>query len=191
MTKPQKILDAANRVLADQTNDQAVTEVAEFVQPVFDVNLLETLVFSLASVSVMTGAVAWQFLHGPVPRGFEWHYEEINVTKLVGAATSVISALRFESVIGQQHLVIGRAASLTGPDEVNILRMDGAPASPNPFASHRPVIAYPGQSLFMQGTSASAIGDSFRVLINYRQVASTNEKYRNNVNADNLVITTA
>lgn len=191
MTKPQKILSAANRVLADQTNQEAVTEVAEFIQPVFDVAELEELLFSLESVSTLTGAVNWEFLHGPVPRGFEWIYEEINVTKLVGAATSVNSAIRFVNDTGTHHIVIGRAASLTGPDEVNFVRMDGAPASPNPFASHRPIVAYPGQFLFLRGTTAGAIGDSFRVLINYRQVGSTVNRFRNNDNAENVVVVTA
>jgi len=189
VTKPQKLLVAANRVLADQSNDQAVFDVAEFIQPVFDVNVLEELLFSLESVSTMTGAVVWNWLHGPVPRGFEWRYEEINVTALVGTR-SVISAIRFVNDQGTHHIVIGRGQSLVGADDVNLTRMDGDPAGPNVYASHRPVIAYPGQFLFLQGVGASAIADSFRVLINYRQVPSTVNRFRNNDNA-NIAVTIA
>jgi len=193
VTKPQNLLLRANRALADQSNEPAVLSVSDFVQPVAEVGRLDDDLFQLFTRDTMTGAVQYRLVHGPVPRGFEWIYEELNVVQEGGAVHDYLVTARWLDTSGADvHLNLAKATALMGVDDANMVRLGGdSILGPNTYSSVRPFRLYPGTFLNIESTTVMAIADIVRILISYRQRVSSQERFRQNDNAANLVITLA
>jgi len=191
VTKPIALLQSASRSLEDQTNATAVVEVVNFIQPVVDVERLENRLFSLASRVTMTGAVAYEFLHGPVPLGKEWIYDEINLVKEGGLVKNFVARARFEDpLLGTIHLNIARGDDVLGFNDVNFTRLLGDTAATNSSSSTKEIKLYPGMFLSIISDSPMVVGDIVRTLILYRERSSPVAKHLINDNAANLVVTT-
>lgn len=163
MTKPAALLSRANRVLADDTNEPAVVDVTNFIQPVVDVQQLDTDLFVMSIDFTSTQAKNVIFRLGPVPRSEVWEMlEAMILSSAVGPFQWQVQN-EWETDLGARRMAITQVESeMANP--INVLRSShntGGAVGPE-HTCDRPVMVYPGMTFAIHGNTAQAIGDITR-----------------------------
>jgi len=190
VTKPQQILLAANRALADQSNEAAVTEVSSVIIPTIDVLSLSERLFVLSVTHTMAGVAFLTFRHGPVPRGELWTYLEMgmlggNVAEEWHQTIKYTPTGAAERDIHIQNVLIG--TNMVHP--VSLLRnLESLGAAAGGYNSARPLVLFPGQTMFLESNTTIAAGQTVRLDANYKISDAPQETFENNNNAANFSI---
>ncbi len=183
MTKPQALLNRANRALADQTNDRAVLEVAEFIQPVFDVMTLDDRLVTLGFTHTMAALEILEFRHGPVPRGELWTYTEMSLRtgsapiEWHQAIEYTLSGDATAREIHIQNVLVG--ANIVHP--ASLLRnLESLGAANGGYSSDRNLVLWPGQTMLLASNVDIAAAQVIRFDFNYRISDSPQQRFESN-----------
>jgi len=160
LTKPQELLIAANRALADQTNEAAALEVSDVIVPTFDVFELDSDPRFFRAAHTMLGIFRLVIRHASVPVGEIWEYEEIWMN-YVGTATESFQLQVVPNLAGTTAEAINFGTNLlaAGQNNIDLLRSIGTNTAENGRNSNRPFRLYPGMNLQLESNTALAVGD--------------------------------
>lgn len=191
MTKPTKLLERTNLALQDQTNEAAVVDVTNFIQPVFDTQVFQDRLVTLGVTHTMVGLQELVFRHGPVPRNEVWTYTEIGL--LTGAVAEEwhqtieyqLSGDAGVRSIHIQNILIG--ANTVHPGSL-LRNLESLGAAAGGYSSDRPLVLWPGQTMHIESNTNIAIGQVVRLDLNYRISDSPQDRFISNDNAANFVI---
>jgi len=188
MTKPAQLLSRANRVLADDTNEPAVVDVTNFIQPVVDVLRLDTDLFVLSFNHVMAAALTLIFRVGPVPRAEVWDFLELGMSGTGAGPFQWQTQLEWDTPLGLRRLLVNEATTESG-GPIDLLRASNNVGGAGPsHISDRSLLVYPGMTLAIHGLTAQAIGDLTRFDFTFKKSVANAPLFQINDNA-NVVVT--
>jgi len=192
MTKPQALLNRANRALADQTNDAAVIDVAGFIQPVFDVMSLDDRLVTLGFSHTLVVGKEVDIRHGPVPRGEIWTYTEMSLFTGTSAEEwhmSIEYILSGDSAVRRIHLQNIKVGADTVHPASLLRNLESLGAASGGYNSDRPLVLWPGQTLSVESLDNITAGRTVRFDANYRISESPVQRFETNDNDANIVLT--
>lgn len=191
MTKPQALLARANNALQDQTSDIAVSDVAGFIQPVFDVMTLDDRLRTLGFTHVMVGTEILEFRHGPVPRAEIWTYTEMSLRtgsapiEWHQAIEYTLSGDASAREIHIQNILVG--ANIVHP--ASLLRnLESLGAANGGYSSDRSLRLWPGQTMLLASNVDIAAAQTIRFDFNYRVSDSPQNLFESNDNSNVAVV---
>jgi len=189
VTKPAALLGRANRALADQTNEQAVIDVTNFIQPVVDVFALDNDLFVLSFDYTMIAALKPRFKWGPVPRAEIWDVQEFALDDKAGGPFGYEARLVFDGgPLADRHLTITKGGA-ANQAPMNILRsFQDTGNTPPSYGSDRPLQMYPGMFLEIKGLTNHAIGDIICLNATYKKRVANEPGFGVNNNANIAVV---
>jgi len=192
VSKPQQLLQAANRALGDTRSEQAVTEVAGFIQPTFDVRALDDRLVTLGFSHTMAVGAEVDIRHGPVPEGELWTYTEMSL-KTGSSAEEWHMAIEYilagDSTAREIHLQNVKVGANTVHPASLLRNLESLGAANGGYTSDRHLVLWPGQTFLLASLDNITAGRVIDFDCNYRISDAQQQRFESNDNAANLVLT--